>query len=356
MASVGMTACQGQHKLSLHPCSSSIGFHVLDEVMSSTLAAMQDDHLRISDTLLEFPFVRFFVTTVYLREFWGWLVTQGIAAGLAVTSNFQNQAKKQQWVVASWLQTATYNMTAHPSMISQLLIGLKLPSILPQNCHSLFVFFSVFSASQWEHCSLFVAASAPSSLNCSVSVSNWFGSVGQAINLVLSRRCCANLCFIGFQLCDSSGVQCSMFRASSCLCSVLPVQILLSYQTCSASDHQPLSKPLSRPDSALDVTLNLSGMRTFCQTTSSSARMHDELVILASCVHHDTTSIYISQFCLCMCVVCINSYVPYRSEVFPLKNIFCSTWSRYTAAACSPFSRVNLVLYQRKGESLIVAR
>jgi hypothetical protein len=55
---------------------------------------MQDDHLRIADTLLEIPGVRYVVTTVYLREIWGWIVTQCIASALMVASVVKKDLKK----------------------------------------------------------------------------------------------------------------------------------------------------------------------------------------------------------------------------------------------------------------------
>ena len=55
---------------------------------------MQDDHLRIADTLLEIPGVRYVVTTVYLREIWGWTVIQFIASALMVASAVKKDLKK----------------------------------------------------------------------------------------------------------------------------------------------------------------------------------------------------------------------------------------------------------------------
>ena len=45
---------------------------------------LQDDHLRISDSLLELPGVHLIVTGVYLREIWGWMVTQGVSICLNI--------------------------------------------------------------------------------------------------------------------------------------------------------------------------------------------------------------------------------------------------------------------------------
>ncbi|DBA73706.1 TPA: hypothetical protein ACH3X2_009684 [Trebouxia sp. C0005] len=56
--------------------------------------ATQDDHLRIADTLLEIPGVKYVVTTVYLREIWGWIVTQAIASALMVASAVKKDLKK----------------------------------------------------------------------------------------------------------------------------------------------------------------------------------------------------------------------------------------------------------------------
>lgn len=58
--------------------------------------ATQDDHLRIADTVLELPGVRFLVTSVYLREVWGWIVTQGIRAILGIASIVRADLKKLQ--------------------------------------------------------------------------------------------------------------------------------------------------------------------------------------------------------------------------------------------------------------------
>jgi len=55
---------------------------------------MQDDHLRIADTLLEIPGVRYVITTVYLREIWGWIVTRFIASTLMVASAIKKDIKK----------------------------------------------------------------------------------------------------------------------------------------------------------------------------------------------------------------------------------------------------------------------
>lgn len=74
---------------------------------------MQDDHLRIADTLLEIPGVRYVVTTVYLREIWGWIVTQCIALALMVASAVKKDLKKVPWVLTLAKAQSTCRSAAH---------------------------------------------------------------------------------------------------------------------------------------------------------------------------------------------------------------------------------------------------
>ena len=58
--------------------------------------ALQDDHFRISETFMELPGVRYFMSSLKLQEAWGWILTQSMTALLAIFAGHEQHAKKVQ--------------------------------------------------------------------------------------------------------------------------------------------------------------------------------------------------------------------------------------------------------------------